>query len=319
MNFFFENNNDLFFETKGAKEKNIIFSRTEQYYLHRTDNTIGKIYIRADTRKMEVKRTYQMLTEFFAVTFSFWEDLFLICNFILNIYNRFCLNYSIGRKLFFLEGKDDTHFNLTKNSKAIKALINLTNNASEKNIPGKNNVGGPVTFVRVPSVKTQDFSIISERKTFDQNELEIKKLKNEQTLNRFVLIFKRFLDFLNIFECNCCKCKKLERRTILFSNAEDIINTKLDIVYYLKSILLLDIIKKTSMDDKKEMLNFLCMPFVSSNMEDNMIYYDYHKNFSDADFKSLEKEINEFVKKKHSDHEKELIVLINGRLKRYNN
>ena len=114
INSYFESNNYLLFETKSDKKNNnTLFSRTEQYYLHRSGNTLGKIYIRVDTRRMIIKGTYQTLKEFLAVTFSFWEDLFLIFHFILNTYNRFCLNYSIGKKLFFFEGIDDTHFNFS--------------------------------------------------------------------------------------------------------------------------------------------------------------------------------------------------------------
>ena len=46
--------------------------------------------------------------------------------------------------------------------------------------------------------------------------------------------------------------KNWKKKTIMFSYAEDIINAKLDIINYLKSILLLDIIKNITKDDKKE-------------------------------------------------------------------
>ena len=101
MNSYFENSNNLLFETTSDKKQNTLFSRAEQYYLHRTSNIIGKIYIRADTRKMIVKRTYQTLTEFFAVTFSLWEDLFLICNIALNTYNKFCIIIQSVKSYFF--------------------------------------------------------------------------------------------------------------------------------------------------------------------------------------------------------------------------
>ena len=127
MNSYFESNNYLIFETKSDKKSyNTLFSKTEQYYLHRSGNILGKIYIRHDTRRMLIKITYQTLTEFFTVTFSFLEGLFLIFNFIVNTYNRFCLNYSIGKKIIFFEGIDDTHFNLSKNKTKIEDLISKT-------------------------------------------------------------------------------------------------------------------------------------------------------------------------------------------------
>ena len=104
----------------------------------------------------------------------------------------------------------------------------------------------------------------------------------------------------------------------MFSYAEDVINAKLDIIYYIKSILSLDIIKKISLEDKKEMLSFLCMPFISSNIKENMSYYDYHKNFSDEDLENLEAEIDYIVGKEQiSEEENNLLYLINQRLKKY--
>jgi hypothetical protein len=109
LNSYFESNNDLFFETRADETIRNLFSRTEQYYLNRDlnnpDESLAKLYIRADNKKMIIKRTYQTLTEFFAVTFSFWEDLFLICSFVITAYNKFSLNYSIERKLFFFKEK----------------------------------------------------------------------------------------------------------------------------------------------------------------------------------------------------------------------
>ena len=323
MNSYFENNNDLLFETKGNEKQNTIFSRTEQYYLHKTENTIGKIYIRADTRKMIIKRVYQTLLDFFAVTFSFWEILFIICNFILNFYNKFCLNYSISKKLFYLEGKDHAHFNVSKNTEKLKKLIDKTNSISEKHILKM--IEDPNTVIRVkiqnnniPTMNSFDNMRLSG--PIPDNNNDKKEIKSNPTLNRLVLIPIKFLDFLNVFGFKCCKCRKLEAKMALFSNAEDIINTKLDIVYYLKSIFLLDIIKKITLDDKKEMLKFLCMPFVSPKIEENLSYYHYHESFTDDDFTNLCNEINTCMENYQlKEEEQKLITLVNHRLKRYDN
>ncbi len=323
MNSYFENNNDLLFETKGNEQQNTTFSRIEQYYLHKTKNTIGKIYIRADTRKMIIKRTYQTLLDFFAVTFSFWEILFIFCNFILNFYNKFCLNYSISKKLFYLEGKDHTHFNVSKNTEKLKKLIDKTNSISEKHILKM--IEEPNTVIRVkiqnnniPTMNSFDNMRLSG--PIPDNNNDKKEIKSNPTLNRLVLIPIKFLDFLNVFGFKCCKCRKLEAKMALFSNAEDIINAKLDIVYYLKSIFLLDIIKKITLDDKKEMLKFLCMPFVSPKIEENLSYYHYHESFTDDDFTLLCNEINTCMENYQlKEEEQKLITLVNHRLKRYDN
>ena len=158
MNSYFESNNYLIFETKSDKKSyNTLFSKTEQYYLNRSGNILGKIYIRHDTRRMLIKITYQTLTEFFTVTFSFLEDLFLIFNFIVNTYNRFCLNYSIGKKIIFFEGIDDTHFNLSKNKTKIEDLISKTQLYEEvKHFKSTKNFGRQKNDIENPQNITGD-------------------------------------------------------------------------------------------------------------------------------------------------------------------
>ena len=117
MNSYFGSNNDLILPTKTGQKMNNLFSRTEQYFLHRGENTgeesFAKLYIRADTRKMEVKRKYQTLLEFFTDSFSLWEDIFLICTIIFNAYNRICLINSIESTLFFFDEMKNENFNLS--------------------------------------------------------------------------------------------------------------------------------------------------------------------------------------------------------------
>ena len=259
LNSYFESNNDLFFETRGDETIRNSFSRTEQYFLKRdlnnSDESFAKLYIRADNKKMIIKRTYQTLTEFFAVTFSFWEDLFLICSFIITAYNKFSLNYSIEKKLFFFKEIKNNDFDISKNSTKIKELIGSIGSSSEMNITYQNSeindiLGNP----KLPDIKV-DKKI--------KNDL----IKRKYTLDRHKLVPKKIFDFFNFFECKCCKWAKLDSQAILYSKAEDILDSKLDVIYYLKSVLTLDIYKNIFMDDKQEILKFLCMPIISSETE----------------------------------------------------
>ncbi len=73
------------------------------------------------------------------------------------------------------------------------------------------------------------------------------------------------------------------------------------------------------MDGKQEMLNFLCMPLVSPDKEEDMSYYHYHKIFDDEDFLRFSHEINLFMEKNPltlKEEEKKLISLVNHRLYR---
>ena len=143
MNEYFESINDLFFPNKGKDKINNLFSRTEQYFLYQGINSkegrpFAQIFIRADTRKMEIKRKYQTVMEFFADTFYFWEVIFFICQVIFNIYNRISLNYYLESELFFFKGEKNKYFEISSNYEKIKNLIkkfeNKKINGSDKMI-----------------------------------------------------------------------------------------------------------------------------------------------------------------------------------------
>ena len=311
LNSYFESNNDLFFETRGDETINNLFSRTEQYFLHRDidnpDESFAKLYIRADNKKMIIKRTYQTLTEFFAVTFSFWEDLFLICSFVITAYNKFSLNYSIEKKLFFFKEIKNNDFDITKNSSKIKELIGSIGSSSEMNITYQNSEINDI----LGNAKSQEIKVDKKIK----NDL----IKRKYTLDRHKLVPKKIFDFFNFFECKCCKWAKLDSQAILYSKAEDILDSKLDVIYYLKSVLTLDIYKNIFMDDKQEILKFLCMPIISSEAE-NKECYQYHTIYTDNDFNSLENEISLLLKKpSNGETEKKLLNLVQQRLNEINN
>ena len=61
------------------------------------------------------------------------------------------------------------------------------------------------------------------------------------------------MKIFNFFKSKCCKCKK-SNREILSTKAENIINNKLDIICYMKYMLLLDVVYGKMKEDKK--INF---------------------------------------------------------------
>ena len=310
MNSYFESNNDLFFETKGDDKINIVFSKTELYFRFielSKEDSFGKLYIRADTKKMIIKRTYQTLTEFFAVTFSFWEDLFLICSFLITAYNKFCLNYSIERKLFFFKEIKNDNFDTSKHASRIQDLIGLTNSFTESKIYQKSE-GNNLIENKVPTTQSD---------TKPKKDLEL--FKRKYTLDRHKLVPKKICDFFNFFECRRCNCTRLDSQAILYSKAEAIIDSKLDVSYYLKSILWLDLYTNIIMEDKKEILKFLCMPIINANTGEKDDFYEYHEIYSNQDFERLNEEISQLVKKQTNDeNEKKLLAIVNQRLNELN-
>ena len=116
-----------------------VYSRYEEYSLYQGLNRTNtssdylnwaKLFFRADTRKVDVKRKYQGIMEFYADTSSlliaFYQILLIIFNFI----NTFYAELSISKKIFFYKELGDNNLNLQKNSKKINKLLLQTNKDS---------------------------------------------------------------------------------------------------------------------------------------------------------------------------------------------
>ena len=146
MHQYFYDENSLFHEIREKeKEKNIVFSRYEQYSLYKgmvreeensvpdNYNIYGKIFIRADTKRIEIKRKYPNLMEFYADTFSFWVAIFYLLYLLFYIFNSFYSYISLEKNLFFFKNVENKYFNVSQNNEKIESLINLTNNLLKKN------------------------------------------------------------------------------------------------------------------------------------------------------------------------------------------
>ena len=126
-----------------------LFSRYEEYSLYlglesestRPKNFINyaKLYVRADIKKTEIRRTYQKLTEFYADASSLLIGLYELLIVILSFVSNFNAEYSIIKKLFIFKGIDNKHFHLSQKSKQIKELLSCQRNINTKNNPQNNN------------------------------------------------------------------------------------------------------------------------------------------------------------------------------------
>ena len=116
-----------------------IYSRYDEYSLYQGLNRTNassdylnwaKVYFRADTRKIDVKRKYQGIMEFYAdasaLLIAFYDILFIIFYFI----NFFYAELSISKKIFFFKELEDNNLNLQKHSKNINKLLLTANKKS---------------------------------------------------------------------------------------------------------------------------------------------------------------------------------------------
>ena len=146
MNQNFENDNYLIFIFEdGKSEIKTLFSRNEEYSLYKGLNrgetktydymNYARIYIRADTKKTEIKRKYQKLMEFYANISSLLLGIFYILFIIFNFFNKFYAELSLSKKLFFFKNVEYNNFD----HKQINKIINITEPLVNKN-QFKNNI-----------------------------------------------------------------------------------------------------------------------------------------------------------------------------------
>ena len=125
------------------------FSRIEDYSLYKGLNRFqsrvddyknyAKLYIRAETKKTEIKRKYQKLMEYFADASSLLIAIFRILVNIFNFINKFYADISIKKKIFIFKDFKSGHLNVTKQLNQLKKLIDITNEQKNKSKNISNN------------------------------------------------------------------------------------------------------------------------------------------------------------------------------------
>ena len=358
MNEYFESNDELFFPTKKPQTINNLFSRSEQYFLHREENdedpNYAKIYIRADTKKMEVRRKYQTVLEFFADTFTFFSDIFIFLEIILTAYNRVSLNYFIGTELFFFKDEENKYFNMTNNKKRIKKLKekiegkigngteifkgyvnnkkdnnkkdNDNNEKENKNINNENK--GVVTYNNENNSKNPNNNTNIDSNDDINNIRTIDKVNNNKhsdeisNIKEFSFLWKEiFYAFMKLKEliiCKCCGCNKSPKE-IIIKKSEAIINSQLDIICFVKRMLSLDVFHDMVNSDKLEIYKFLSMPVISYK-EGKKIFQKKEKDqhYSNEDFLLFYKEFKKLLEKENlGEEEIKLIKLVDKRVEKY--
>ena len=236
MNYHFKSDYRLFhiFEFDKSQKDEINktgFSRVEDYFLYKGVDTssnlsekdkFAKLFVRVDNKKMEIKREYQNLLDFYAENSAFWVSLFDALNIILTIYNDFHANRSMSRKLFFFEEKEDNKFNSLKRRSSVSSNLSFMNKTSindansvndannitindieEKDSNSKNKTSMPVVYT--PKVFNNFIAATDKglnREEINTKEIKTKKEKEEEEKN------KNPFSILTLYKISiycCCK------------------------------------------------------------------------------------------------------------------
>ena len=138
MNQYLFDDDDLFWvfieNEEEPRDQKTLFSRFEEYSLfqglERQKNSTDylnfvKLYIRADTKKTEVKRTYQKISEFFADSFSLLLTMYEVINFLFDYLNGFWAEQMLCKKLFFFQNFTEK-LNIRNKEGKIRELLYIT-------------------------------------------------------------------------------------------------------------------------------------------------------------------------------------------------
>ena len=141
-----------------------------------------------------------------------------------------------------------------------------------------------------------------------------KKKKLEKISNSF-----------NVFEIlitqffGCCKSQNMTIKNIVNENANKIIYNKLNIITYIRNMILFDIINRTILDDnKKEIINFLSRPIISVNGNEKQEFHKFYKKYKERDFEKFINNLGGLLNKpEKSNKENKLISTSNKHLKAF--
>ena len=123
----------VFNEKEKPSQTKTLFSRNEEYALYlgldrgKTKPTdyqnYAKLYLRAEIKKTDIRRTYQKITEFYADASSILIGIYEFLIIIVSIINNFYAENSVITKLFIFKGIDNKYFQIHKRYQKINELI----------------------------------------------------------------------------------------------------------------------------------------------------------------------------------------------------
>ena len=274
------------------KDLNRTFKKVVDYEAY------AKMYIRVDNKRIEIKRRYQDLMEFYADTSALLLSIFWILGIIFAYYDRIKANHSISKKLFYFEGIKKNKFDQFRDfKKFIKAneemqIDNLEHNVINpiQNSDSKTNETKDIFIRGTRNIEFEekngiqkDERIIIKQKT---NKEMKKEKKNDDDNNDDLINYTNYniFEMIGSFKICFCKTKKFENKVNLIKQSRNMIDDKLDIVLYIKNMILFEMINKIYLDNKS-IINFLSRPiiYLNEDNEDNLKNPDVNSSLESYD------------------------------------
>ena len=200
--------------------------------------------------------------EFYADSSSLLLSIFWILGIILGWYDKLKANHSIGKRLFFFEGIENNQFGI------FKKLKEITKENQEKEINIKKlkieNIGKSLRHTNTYSrrnffqnyMKRDSISVLTA-----SSEKKGDKLINYYSYNLNEMIGK------SICYCYFKNKKSFKSKMNLIKQSNNALDNKLDVVLYIRNMILFDIINQVYLENKS-IINFLSRPIIYLNPEE---------------------------------------------------
>ena len=408
----------VFGDDDDARYIKTLFSRYEEYSLYQgttrakgsSDYTnYAKVYIRADTKRTDVKRKYQKVMEFYADASSLLIALYDVLIIIFNYINQFWAEQNLSKIIFFFKDLEESGLNVKKRGAQIQELLDITGAAASPSKTSQKNSSKELLINRndnsqnLKKKDSKDIDSLQEEvqiynakkgKNPDKREKENEKTKptgkkskaknkgrnnendyyddysdnyekassnykgreskssfnikynmNMKNSNKYKYNSKyddynesrteysnegeedfrpekveydfNICEVLGSTVCRCCQSKELKVKYNLNQKANSILFSKLDIVLYVRNMILFDIINKTVLGTGiKDVINFLSRPIISLKGKEKNELQIFYNNYKPSDFDKFYNEIGELAQKSDKRNEEKLLIsLTNQHLK----
>ena len=177
--------------------------------------------------------------------------------------------------------------------------------------PGRNEVFSGIKLSTKPHFLESNKNI-SPRRTQDEY-----MIPQQPQFNKIKFSYNIFEIFISTFLC-CCMSRRLRIKKNTTEKANNILYNKLDIVLFMRNMILLDIMSKLLVNNnsKNGIIKFLSRPIVSEDKIEESKLNESTKIYRENDFDNFYYEIWELVKKaEKKETEKQLLSLSNMQLK----
>ena len=148
----------------------------------------------------------------------------------------------------------------------------------------------------IPNLKCSDREKIFFDESFGKNS-EYSSSESEMPKKKKRVEFSfNICEIMVIMLFRCCMTKKLSIKNDINEKTNDIMFKKLDIANYVRNMILFDLINQIVINDnKKQIINFLCRPIISSDKKEKDKFEELYKNYREKDFNKFSEQIIELV------------------------